>query len=160
MVEQGYTAFKFDPFGDAYKLIGKQSERLAIEIVGAVREAVGWDVDLCIEAHDRFTVGTAIRLGRQLEEFKPMWLETPVRTYDIAGHIEVARAINVPVVLGEGFKELRQFADLLSASRDRHRAAGAGDARPLAWRASPSPSPRPMARTWPAIKRRAPSARP
>jgi galactonate dehydratase len=114
MAARGYTAFKFDPFGDAYKLIDKDSERLAIEIVRAVRDAVGWDVDLCIEAHDRFTVGTAIRLGRQLEEFRPMWIETPVRSYDIAGHIEVARAINVPVVLGEAFKELRQFADLLS----------------------------------------------
>ena len=114
MVARGYTALKFDPFGDAYKLIGNDSERLSIEIVRAVREAVGWDVDLCIEAHDRFTVGTAIRLGRQLAEFKPMWIETPVRSYDIAGHIELARAINVPVVLGEAFKELRQFAELLS----------------------------------------------
>jgi len=39
---------------------------------------------------------------------------TPVRTYDIAAHLEVAKAIKVPVVLGEGFRELRQFADLLA----------------------------------------------
>lgn len=44
-----------------------------------------------------------------------MWLETPVRTYDLAGHLEVARSLKIPVVLGEGFTELRQFADLLSA---------------------------------------------
>lgn len=43
-----------------------------------------------------------------------MWIETPVRSYDLAGHLEVARAINVPVVLGEAFHNLRQFADLLS----------------------------------------------
>lgn len=115
MVEKGYTAIKFDPFGGAYQQITRESERLAVEIVRAVREAVGPDVDLLIEAHDRFTVGTAIRLGRQLEAFEPMWLETPVRTYDLAGHLEVARSIKIPVVLGEGFTELRQFADLLSA---------------------------------------------
>ncbi len=115
MAEQGYTALKFDPFGGAYQQINKESERLSVEIVRAVREAVGPDVDILIEAHDRFTVTNAIRLGRKLEAFEPMWLETPVRTFDLAGHLEVARAINIPVVLGEGFRELRQFADLLSA---------------------------------------------
>lgn len=114
MVAKGYTALKFDPFGGAYQQIDKQSERLAIQIVAAVRQAVGPDVDILIEAHDRFTVTNAIRLGRALEEFAPMWLETPVRTYDLAGHLEVARSIKIPVVLGEGFHELRQFADLLA----------------------------------------------
>ena len=115
LVAQGYTALKFDPFGGAYQQIEKESEALAVEIVRAVRQAAGPKVDLLIEAHDRFTVGNAIRLGRKLEAFEPMWLETPVRTFDLAGHLEVARAINIPVVLGEGFRELRQFADLLSA---------------------------------------------
>lgn len=114
MVGKGYTALKFDPFGGAYQQIGKESEALAVAIVAAVRDAVGPDVDLLIEAHDRFTVGNAIRLGKKLEEFAPMWLETPVRTFDLLGHIEVARAIDIPVVLGEGFGELRQFADLLA----------------------------------------------
>ncbi len=114
MVERGYTALKFDPFGGAYQQIDHDSENLSIEIVRAVREAVGPKVDLLIEAHDRFTVTNAIRLGRRLEEFQPMWLETPVRSFDLAGHIEVARSIKVPVVLGEAFKELRDFADLLA----------------------------------------------
>lgn len=114
MAAKGYTALKFDPFGGAFQQISRESEDLAIEIVGAVREAVGPKVDLLIEAHDRFTVTHAIRIGRRLEEFDPMWLETPVRTYDLAGHVEVARSIRIPVVLGEGFKELRDFADLLA----------------------------------------------
>jgi galactonate dehydratase len=114
MVAQGYTALKFDPFGGAYQQITLESEDLAVAIVAAVREAVGPGVDLLIEAHDRFTVTNAIRIGRRLEEYRPMWLETPVRTYDLAGHVEVARNIKVPVVLGEGFSELRQFADLLA----------------------------------------------
>jgi galactonate dehydratase len=114
LVDKGYTAFKFDPFGGAYQQISKESEDLAVAIVGAVRQAAGPKVDILVEAHDRFTVGAAIRIGRRLEEFSPFWLETPVRTYDLAGHVEVARSIRVPVVLGEGFGELRQFADLLA----------------------------------------------
>lgn len=113
MASRGYTAFKFDPFGGAYQQIDRDSERLAVAIVRAMREALGDEVDLLIEAHDRFTVSTAIRLGKQLEEFRPFWLETPVRSYDLTGHIEVQRALNFPVVLGEAFHELRQFAELL-----------------------------------------------
>lgn len=114
MAGKGYTALKFDPFGGAYKQIGKESEAVAIDIVRAVRDAVGPNVDLLIEFHDRFTVSTAIRVGRKLDEFAPMWFETPVRSHDLAGHIEVARNVETPVVLGEAFNELRQFADLLA----------------------------------------------
>ncbi|MEZ4866298.1 MAG: mandelate racemase/muconate lactonizing enzyme family protein [Caldilineaceae bacterium] len=114
MADKGYTALKFDPFGGAYQQLSRESEALAVEIVRAVRQAVGPKVDLLIEFHDRFTVSTAIRVGRKLDEFEPMWFETPVRTYDLAGHVEVARNVQTPVVLGEGFNELRQFADLLA----------------------------------------------
>ena len=112
-VSRGYTALKFDPFGGAYRLIEKDSERLTMRIVRAVRQAIGDEADILIEAHDRFSVSTAIRLGRQLEEYRPFWMETPVRSYDLQGHIEVQRALNFPVVLGENFHELREFADLL-----------------------------------------------
>ena len=114
MVDKGYTALKFDPFGGAYQQISPESEQTAVDIVCAARQAVGPNVDLLIKAHDRFTVSNAIRLARRLEEFRPFWIETPVRTYAIQASIEVARAIKFPVVLGEGFSRLRQFADLLS----------------------------------------------
>lgn len=112
--ERGYTALKFDPFGTAYRFIDGTEERLSLAIIRAVREAVGDSVDLLIEGHDRFSVSTAIRIGKQLEEFRPMWFETPVMSNDIVGTVEVARAINVPVATGERFGELRQFHDLLA----------------------------------------------
>jgi galactonate dehydratase len=114
LVARGYTAMKFDPFGGAHRQIDRQSERLSIEIVKAVREAVGPDVDLCIEAHDRFTVTHAIRIGRALEEFSPMWLETPVHSSDVAATVEVAKAIGVPVAVGERYKRMGTFVDLLA----------------------------------------------
>jgi len=114
MVSRGYTALKFDPFGNAYKQIGLESERLAVRIVRAMRETLGPDVDLLIEAHERFTVSTAVRLARQLEEFRPFWIETPVRMHDLEGTFEVARSIRFPVATGEGMHELREFADLLA----------------------------------------------
>ena len=99
--EMGYTALKFDPFGSAYKYMDAANERLAVESVRAVREAVGGDMDICIEAHDRFSVSQAVRMGRLLEEFRPMWYETPVYSNDIEATIEVARRVPIPVASGE-----------------------------------------------------------
>ncbi|MEX1018667.1 MAG: mandelate racemase/muconate lactonizing enzyme family protein [Litorilinea sp.] len=113
--EMGYTALKFDPFGKAYRFFDAADERLSLEIVRAVRAAVGDDVDLLIEGHDRFSVTTAIRIGRQLEEFRPMWFETPNMSTDLPGTLEIARNIPVPVATGERFDRLGQFVELLSA---------------------------------------------
>jgi len=112
--EMGYTALKFDPFGAAFRYLGESEEKASIAIVRAVRQAVGDQVDLCIEGHDRFSVSTAIHIGRQLEEFHPMWFETPVMSTDIAATIEVARAIRVPIATGERFGRLSQIAELAS----------------------------------------------
>jgi galactonate dehydratase len=112
--EMGYTALKFDPFGTAYRFFSPAEERLSLAIVRAVRSAVGDDVDLLIEGHDRFSVSSAIRVGKQLEEFHPMWFETPAMSTDIAATVEVARGVNVPVATGERFKTLGQVLELMS----------------------------------------------
>jgi len=110
--EMGYTALKFDPFGKAYKYMDTADERLAIASVRAVREAVGDGVDICIEAHDRFSVSQAVRLGHMLAEYRPMWYETPVYSADIEATIEVARRVPIPVASGERSKSTADIAAL------------------------------------------------
>jgi galactonate dehydratase len=112
--EMGYTALKFDPFGKAYRFISRQEEKLSLSIVRAVRDAVGDDVDILIEGHDRFSVSTAIRIGKQLEEFSPMFFEAPVMSDDTPAVAEVVRAIDVPVAVGERFHRIGQFLELLT----------------------------------------------
>jgi len=113
--EMGYTALKFDPFGTAYREIGTPELKLGVRILSAVRDAVGDNMDILIEAHDRFNVATAIQIGKQIEEFKPMWLEAPVLSTDIEGTLAVARAIQVPVAVGERFQRLSQFLDVMKS---------------------------------------------
>ncbi len=103
VVAMGYTALKFDPIGHAYQFLEPAEEKKSMAIVAAVRDAVGDEIDLMIEAHDRFSVSTAVRIGRLLEAYRPMWFETPVLSYDIAATQDVARAIPVPVASGERF---------------------------------------------------------
>jgi hypothetical protein len=93
-----------------------------LAIVAAVRQAVGDDCDILIEAHDRFSVPTAIRIGHLIEEYRPMWLETPVMSTDIQATLEVARAIKVPVATGERFNRLGMFLELLAGLRAAVRA--------------------------------------
>ena len=112
VVDMGYTALKFEPFGSAYKYMDAGDERLAISIVRAVREAVGDGVDICVEAHDRFSVSQAVRIGCMLEEFRPMWYETPVYSPDIEATVEVARRVPVPVASGERSRSPSDIAAL------------------------------------------------
>lgn len=117
VVSRGYRALKFDPFGSAYRSLDAAERRKSVTLVAAVRKAVGNDVDLLIEAHDRFTVPEAIRIARELEEFDPAWIEAPVWSEDIAALSEVARSTRVRIVAGERFTTPRQFADLLQCGR-------------------------------------------
>ncbi len=115
VVERGYTALKFDPFGGAYRFIDAAELRLSLAIVAAVREAVGETVDLLIEGHDRFSVATAIEVGRALAEFRPFWFETPTMSTDVEAMVAVARAVPVRVVGGERSYAKNDFARLLEA---------------------------------------------
>jgi galactonate dehydratase len=110
----GYTALKFDPFGSTYRFFDAGEEKKSLEIVAAVRKAVGDDMDVLIEAHDRFGVSTAIRVAQELEPYRPFWLETPVMSTDIQATLEVARAVKVPVATGERFNRLEQVLELIA----------------------------------------------
>ncbi|MCK4283766.1 MAG: mandelate racemase/muconate lactonizing enzyme family protein [Candidatus Brocadiae bacterium] len=112
--EMGYTALKFDPFGAAYLNLDPAEEKLSLSLVRAVREAVGDEVDILVEGHDRFAASTAIRIGRALAEFRPAWFETPVDSLDVRATTEVARAVPVPVASGERLRHLSEFAELLA----------------------------------------------
>jgi L-alanine-DL-glutamate epimerase-like enolase superfamily enzyme len=87
--------------------------RLA-EIAAAVREAVGWEVSLCIDhfGHGYMTAKEVIRLGKALEPVGLAWMEDPMPWQDIEGHRRVTEAINVPTAAGvelylwDGFREL------------------------------------------------------
>ncbi|HEY0444246.1 MAG TPA: mandelate racemase/muconate lactonizing enzyme family protein, partial [Candidatus Limnocylindrales bacterium] len=114
VASRGYTAMKFDPFGAAWRVQDRHEEDLSLDIVAAVREAVGPNVDLMIEAHNRFSVSTALRIADRLAPFHPAWLEEPVRHEHIGSMVEVAHRSPVPVATGESFTSLGQFADLLS----------------------------------------------
>ncbi|MDP6455707.1 MAG: mandelate racemase/muconate lactonizing enzyme family protein [SAR202 cluster bacterium] len=116
VVDTGYTALKFDPFGTAYMNLSRDETREVQSLVGAVREAVGPSVDILIEAHDRFSVGAAIEIGNWLADYEVTWFETPVLSNDVPALVEVAKRVPVRVIAGERMTELHDFAEFLAAN--------------------------------------------
>ncbi len=121
VLRKGYRALKFDPFGGGGLELSRPERLLAISLVEAVRDAVGPDVDLFIEAHGRFSPATSVAMARELERFEPAWYEEPVPPEDIDSLLFVKNHTGIPIATGErcytryGFRELveRRAADIL-----------------------------------------------
>jgi galactonate dehydratase len=99
--ERGYRGLKFDPFEDAGRDPDHKSIARAVEIVAAVRESVGPDIDLMIDAHGRFSPGTAIAIARELEFHDLFWLEEPCDPENAAALAAVGRNIKTRLATGE-----------------------------------------------------------
>jgi D-galactarolactone cycloisomerase len=92
-----------------------------MRLVEAVREAIGPDTVLMVDANHAYNAGEAIKLARQLELYDIDWLEEPVPPEDIDGYVELKRKSNIPIAGGEteytryGFREIitRRAMDIL-----------------------------------------------
>jgi galactonate dehydratase len=109
---RGYRALKFDPFGTAWKELRPEEQQRALDIVAAVREAVGPQIGLMIEFHGRLSAGCATDTIRRLERFDPVWCEEPVAPENLDLLAEVKRQTRCPVAAGERLYTLTDFARL------------------------------------------------
>ena len=112
VVARGYRGLKIDPFGAATAELGQAQLGLAVDIVAAIRDVVGPDVDLMVEMHGRFTAATAVRVARALEPFGPAWIEEPVPPYNPAGLRQVRAGTWLPLATGERVHVLAEFREL------------------------------------------------
>ena len=85
----------------------------AIERVGAYREAVGNDVDLCVEIHRQLNIPEAIAFAHGIEEFHPFFLEDPTTPDNFDSMIGIASRVNIPVATGERYHTPQEFAMLM-----------------------------------------------
>lgn len=77
------------------------------------REAVGDDVDLCIEIHRRLTPTEAVQLGRGIEPYRPYFFEDPVTPDNFDEMACVAENVAIPIATGERFTTIWEFEMLL-----------------------------------------------
>ncbi len=121
---QGVTAVRFSPV-QATDREGTHDHRAAVDrtvaYTRAIREAVGPDVDLLVECHGRFDPPWAVEVARRVEQYRPFFVEDPVRHEhrDAMAHVRAHAA--VPFAMGERahdkweMRELieREYADYL-----------------------------------------------
>lgn len=103
VVAQGYRALKIDPFGAGAGELTRPERERSVAIVEAIREAVGPEVEIFVEAHARFVPVEAIRLCRLLEPYEIGWFEEPCSWDDPLAWREVRDKVGVPIAGGEHF---------------------------------------------------------
>ena len=103
-LEQGAKAVKMK--------VGAASLREDEARVAAVRDAIGDDIDLLVDANNAYVTADAVRMARILEAYNAYWFEEPVSPDNMRGSAETARSTTIPIAAGEneytrwGFREL------------------------------------------------------
>ena len=111
--EQGVTALKGDPFDHKGLFITFEAEKKAVSTLQAVREAVGDEVELLVEVHGRLTPSAAIRVGNEIEQYRPFVYEEPVPFQNLDAMKRVAESVNIPIATGERLFTKWDYFDLL-----------------------------------------------
>ena len=121
IVDAGYEAFKFDPMmrfipgGNDGFLDGQLSREgfaTADEIVGAVRQAIGPDIEILIDAHGMYNVPTAVELANRLAKHNIHWFEEPVPVESYRALQQVRNEIPVKISVGERLHTRWEFVPI------------------------------------------------
>ena len=120
-VAEGFTAVKLAPF-DAVQWSRRDRAEAGpalvwgVERVAAVREAIGPDVELMVDCHERFNRELAIRVARELARLGVVWFEDPTEpTDDLDGLAAIRAAVDLPLVTGERLFGRAAFWPLLQS---------------------------------------------
>ena len=95
--------------------VGRDRLSEDVQRVAAVRELLGPDVPLMVDANMRWTVDEAIRAARALRKHDVYWLEEPTIPDDVEGHVRIARQGRLPIATGENLHTLHEFQRLIAA---------------------------------------------
>jgi galactonate dehydratase len=137
-VAAGFTAVKLNASGDLHYIDSHAKIEEAVARIATVREVGGPGLGIGVDFHGRAHRATAKILARELEPYRPMFIEEPVLPENAEALREVARHTTVPIALGErlytrwDFKEVlvRGYADIVQP--DLSHAGGILEARKIA----------------------------
>ena len=111
LVEEA-LGYKEQGFGSTKLKIGF-APREDVCLVHAVRDAIGPEMGLAVDANCAWDAAAAIWVGRQVESANLAWYEEPLPPTDLEGYREVRRALAIPVSGGEGLAGLHPFKELI-----------------------------------------------
>ncbi|MDE2748534.1 MAG: mandelate racemase/muconate lactonizing enzyme family protein [Chloroflexota bacterium] len=94
--------------------IGGASIAEDVERVRVVRETIGPDVDLMVDANCAYSGRDAVKLARKIERYDIFWFEEPLPPDDYRGHGRLAAATSIPIATGENEYTRYGFRDLIA----------------------------------------------
>lgn len=106
IVEAGFRGTKIK--------VGKDDPSEDADRIAAVREVLGPNRTLMVDANERFTSAEAIKRARMWEPYNLFWFEEPLPAEDILGHASVKAHTSIPIALGESLFSRFQFRDYIS----------------------------------------------
>ena len=106
-LNEGFRAIKMK--------VGRENLREDIERVAAVRDCIGPDITLMVDANMRWTVETALRASHALADFDIYWLEEPIIPDDVEGHIRLSEKGMIPIATGENLHTVYEFEKLINS---------------------------------------------
>jgi L-alanine-DL-glutamate epimerase-like enolase superfamily enzyme len=145
MAQLGYTALKFDldlpgstfdsPTG--YPLTTRDIDWM-VTLTNSLREAVGPDVDLAVDAHWRYRANDILQVMKQVEPCRLMWFEDPVPSYDEQALTYLRNHTSTPIGTGEHLQLRKGFWNLIVndlcdvVTPDLQRAGGLAEGKKIA----------------------------
>jgi L-alanine-DL-glutamate epimerase-like enolase superfamily enzyme len=99
--------------------VGKPRASEDLERLRVVREAVGPEMDIMVDANQSMTYAEAKRRARMFEEVDVFWFEEPLPAEDITGHARLAASTSIPVAVGESLYSPSHFREYLQGGGAR-----------------------------------------
>ncbi|MGA7205420.1 MAG: mandelate racemase/muconate lactonizing enzyme family protein [Specibacter sp.] len=93
--------------------VGHPDSAVDLARVTAVRERIGENFPLMVDANQQWDRATAQRMGRILEEFNLNWIEEPLDAYDATGHAALAASLDTPIATGEMLASVAEHQELI-----------------------------------------------
>lgn len=90
-----------------------ESIRIAVEQMDLVRKAVGPEIQICFDMHTRLDTAHAVSLARELEQFKPFFIEDPLRAENPSSYRTIARHVHLPIAAGEHWSNKWAFREVI-----------------------------------------------
>lgn len=95
--------------------VGKPRASEDLERLRSVREALGSDMDIMVDANQSMTYPEARRRARMFEEVDVFWFEEPLPAEDITGHARLAAGTSIPIAVGESLYSPSHFREYLES---------------------------------------------
>ncbi|WP_342359541.1 mandelate racemase/muconate lactonizing enzyme family protein [Terrarubrum flagellatum] len=106
----------FEPFN---RIIGSQEMAWMVDVARCVREAVGPEVMVAMDAHWKFNVNDAIKLAQALEPYDLLWLEDPIPPENIEAQRHVTHSTRTPICTGENLYRKHGYRELVEKQAAR-----------------------------------------